>query len=398
MLVHAFGVILCYCSYQATWACTILRFSLHLVDSIFKIFDSRDKVLEPLKDAMGRYRHKYFTLRTTTTEAWPLSFIWSQIPRCCACVWWVVRYMVPWLHGDALDDGVDRHKGNYVMHKLWPLWVQYAWQPWQISEQHYHKSWHSASRSQQHTDASTMHPGPSMTGSQHDFPEHVCSMGAVLAMLLWNIVKKRRQQENAHLRTRSKDLLQSLLRHFLHDAASIPLRLDVSYMINDTPVQEPHVSLVCTAPLQLQVHIQPELEAKTLLLSLQSYCAGCNSSGGTLADLLVLLAQSRVDWLVAQLLFGIEVAVSSTHEFAQYSGDAFDAPRLPKGARVDAHLPDQVGLEEADGLGGPATLCQAAARFQNFKGKFNAVWEQKAVVPYGVFPFVTLLPRGVGHL
>ena len=112
MLVHAFGVILCYCSYQATWACTILRFSLHLVDSIFKIFDSRDKVLEPLKDAMGRFRRKYFTLRTTTTDAWPLSFIWSQIPRCCACVWWVVRYMVPWLHGDALDDGVDRHKGN----------------------------------------------------------------------------------------------------------------------------------------------------------------------------------------------------------------------------------------------------------------------------------------------
>ena len=34
-------------------------------------------------------------------------------------------------------------------------------------------------------------------------------------------------------------------------------------------------------------------------------------------------------------------------------------------SRVDAHLPDQVGLEEADGLGGPATLCQAAARFQS---------------------------------
>ena len=35
---------------------------------------------------------------------------------------------------------------------------------------------------------------------------------------------------------------------------------------------------------------------------------------------------------------------------------------------------------------------------ENFKGKFNAVWEQKAVVPYGVFRFVPLLPRGVGHL
>jgi len=370
-----------------------LRFSLHLVDSIYKVYDNVDKVLEPMKDVMCRFVHKYVTVHTPTTHALQLSFLWSQVPRSCACMWWVVKYMVPWLHGDSLDDGAVKHKGSGAMHKLWPLWVQYAWQPWQVQEQHYHKSWHSAPRSQ--AASSSQAAADTLVTPSNGFPEHVCSLSAVLAMLLWNMVKKRRQDENAHLRFRSRELLHALLSHFLPDTVSIPLRLDEGHVIGSTPVQEPHVSVVCgKSALHLQVHVQPELDAKTLLLRLQSWCAECNSSLGTLGCLLAMLAQSKDDWLVAQLLFGIEVAVCSTHEFAQYSGDAFDAPRLPKGARVDAHLPDQVGLQEADDMGGPAKLCKAAARFKKFGGKYNAVWEQKARVSYyGVDVFVSLLSQ-----
>lgn len=365
---------------QAKWAHEFLRHSLHLVDSIFKLYDSRDKVLEPIRDVMCRFVHHYMRLLTATTQELPLSFLWSKVPKSCSCTWWVVRYMVPWLHGVSSGDDAGKHKGNHVMHKLWPIWEQYAWQPWQIQGQYYHKSWHCASRSQQVVaDTSSGHDSQPLPPGE--FPEHVCSFSAVIAMLLWNIMKRRKKDENPHLRLRSKDLLQSLLTHFLPEVASIPVRLDVDHVIGTTPLQEPHVSVLCgKSSLCVQVHVQPELEAQTLLLRLRSSCADCNSSSGTLPDLLVMLAQSRQDWLVAQLLFGIEVAVCSTHDFALYSTDAFDAPTVPKCARQDAHLVDQVGLLQADELGGGSNLCKAAARFAKFSGKYNAVWEQKASV------------------
>jgi len=174
------------------------------------------------------------------------SIFHRTMPLLGATVFWCMRVLLPFLLDLAF--GHAKLKGNKQLHKSWQLWKTYAWARFHIPAAHCAQSWHE--RGQKQTDttkgnacsedaaAEEEQPGSPMfveddvddcMGSDSDsdgepasaadagsrsFPEACVSLSALLAILVWNCVKRGATPEKAEVQ-RSTCLMQVLLARLL---------------------------------------------------------------------------------------------------------------------------------------------------------------------------------------